>query len=61
MYVERHSIKIQFDMHIFFSLKTGVNIQELTHLVCLLNSSRPSQGEYFELVSVTSIQSKMAT
>lgn len=45
MYIERHSIKIQFDIQFFF--KIGVNIQKLTHLACLLNNnSRPSQGEY---------------
>lgn len=46
MYIERHSIKIQIDMQVFF-FKIGVNIQMLTRLVCLLNTNnRPSQGEY---------------
>lgn len=54
MYIERHSIKIQFDMQIFF-FKIGVNIQKLTHLACLLNTnSRPSQGEYLAYGSLLS-------
>lgn len=54
MYIERHSIKIQLDMQVFFS-KVGVNIQKLTHLACLLgDNSRPSQGEYFVYRSLPS-------
>lgn len=54
MYIERHSIKIQFDMQVFF-FKIGVNIQKLTHLACLLNNnSRPSQGEYLAYGSLLS-------
>lgn len=66
MHIERHGIKIQYNMHLLwlvFIFKIEVNIQKLTHPAFLLDNGRLSHGEYLAGGgggAFTSIQSKMA-